>query len=237
MRRAIGLAVVLSALPAPLALATTATFNDFSDTSTLTLSGSAQKLQTVDGWVLRLTPATANTTGSAFGTVRLRTASFSSAFSFRITDPDGTAPDSNGRLGADGFTFAVQPVSASLGSHGGGLGIYGVNPSVAVEFDTYLNKDYGDPSSNHIGVDINGSVTSVVTADIESFFNDGAVWYAWIDYDGELLTVSVSETATRPDTPQISYAVDIQPTIETDNAYVGFTSATGGGFQNHDILT
>ena len=120
---------------------TTEIFTSFKDIAGLTLSGNAQQVETADGVVLRLTPAKASQTGSVFGTATVSAAQFYSSFAFRLSDPDGTAPDSNGRLGADGFTFAIQRVSASLGSRGGGLGIEQVSPSVAIEFDTYRNPD------------------------------------------------------------------------------------------------
>jgi hypothetical protein len=235
MRAGIFSAVVLSAWTTT-ARATTEIFTDFKDISPLTLSGDARQVETTDGWVLRLTPALASQNGSAFGTITISAAEFSSSFAFRLSGADGTAPDSNGRVGADGFTFAIQRFSASLGSRGGGLGIEDVSPSVSIEFDTYKNNDYNDPSSNHIGIDINGVVTSVVTADVGTPFNDGNIWYAWIDCDASTLTVSVSQDGIRPEVPQLSYPINVEQTIGNALAYVGFTSATGGGFQNHDIL-
>jgi Legume lectin domain len=219
------------------ARATTESFPNFEDVSSLTLSGNAQQIQTADGWVLRLTQAVYGQSGSAFGTVRISAAQFYTSFAFRLSDPNGTDPDPNGSLGADGITFAVQGMSASLGTSGGGLGIQYVSPSVAVEFDTYENVEYDDPSSNHIGIDINGVVTSVATADIATPFNDGNVWYAWIDCDASTITVSVSEDAVRPAVPQLSYAINVEQTIGDAFAYVGFTAGTGGGFQNQDILS
>lgn len=236
MRGAILSAVVVLAWSST-AQATTEIFTDFKDISPLTLSGNALQAQTADGWVLRLTPAVANQTGSAFGTITALAAQFYTSFAFRLSNADGTAPDSNGRLGADGFTFAIQRVSASLGSHGGGLGIEDVSPSVAIEFDTYKNNDYKDPSSNHIGIDVNGVVQSIATVDVSTPFNDGNIWYAWIDCDASTITVSVSQNGIRPDVPQLSYPVNVEQVIGNKFAYVGFTAATGGGFQNHDILS
>jgi len=219
------------------ASATTESFPDFTDISPLTLSGSAKRVETTDGWVLRLTPATAYQNGSAFGTVTISAAQFYTSFAFRLTDAGGSSPDPNGRRGADGITFAIQRVSASLGSQGGGLGIENVKPSIAVEFDTYKNPEYMDPSSNHIGIDVNGMVVSVATVDVATPFNDGNLWYAWIDCDASTITVSVSQDGVRPAVPQLSYPIDVAQTVGASFAYVGFTAATGGGFQNHDILS
>ena len=222
-------------LPLRAARATTLVmFPDFSTTSGLTLSGSAATATTTDGPVLRLTPAQASLSGSAFGTELISVQQFMSSFSFRLTKPGGLT-DCNGRTGADGFTFTVQPVSHSIGSNGGGLGIEAVNPAVSVEFDTFCN-DGIDPSSSHVGVDINGNVTSVATANVTPFMNDGNRWYAWVDYNGKKLTVRVSPTPDRPMTALLSYPLDLEGTLGTNNAYVGFTASTGGGYQNHDIL-
>ena len=236
MRGAIFSAAVVLAWSST-ARGTTEIFTSFKDISSLTLSGNAKQIETNDGWVLRLTPAVAAQNGSAFGTATVSAAQFYSSFAFRLSEPGGTAPDSNGKVGADGFTFAIQRVSASLGSRGGGLGIEQVSPSVAIEFDTYRNADYKDPSSNHIGIDIDGVVTSIATVDVAEPFNDGNLWYAWIDCDASTITVSVSQDGIRPEVPQLSYPINVEKTIGDKFAYVGFTAATGGGFQNHDILS
>jgi hypothetical protein len=230
-------AAALAALPATAARATTVTFADFSSTEGLTLSGTAAAATTSDGHVLQLTSAMSYQSGTAFGTQLIRVRDFSSMFSFRMTDPGGIM-DSDNHLGADGITFTIQPVSASIGGDGRGLGIGGVTPAVSIEFDTFRNDDAttGDTSSSHIGVDIDGNVHSVVTVDISPFLNDGNRWYAWVDCDGQTLSVRVNETGVRPDQPQLAYALDIQGTLGTDTAYVGFTAATGGGYQNHYII-
>ena len=169
---------------------TTVTFPDFSTTTGLTLSANAATATTADGAVLRLTPAKESQSGSAFGTELIGVHQFTSSFSFRMTNAGGIT-DCNGRKGADGFTFTVQPVSHSIGSNGGGLGIEAVNPAVSVEFDTFCNSMI-DTSSSHVGVDINGDVHSVITQDINPAMNDGNRWYAWVEYNGVKLTVRVS---------------------------------------------
>jgi MYXO-CTERM domain-containing protein len=215
--------------------ATTVTFADFSKTTGLTLTSAAASVTTADGAVLRLTPAAVSMTGSAFGTQLIRVHDFSSTFSFRMSGAGGIT-DTNGHIGADGFTFTVQPVSASIGGSGRDLGVGGVMPAVSVEFDTFCNAETMDPSSSHVGVDINGDVQSVVTADVSPYMNDGNRWYAWVDYDGTTLSVRINQTGVRPAAAQLAYEIDLAGTIGTDTAYVGFTAATGGGFQNHDII-
>jgi len=227
-------------------------FVDFSNDAALTLSGNAAALagSALDGGVpdaaigtmLQLTASEQLQTGSAFSSVPIDTSTFSTFFTFRLSMPGGAA-DSNGHVGGDGITLALQSVSASLGKAGGQLGIGGVSPSVAVEFDTWDDNaadgvsDIADPSSNHVGVDIGGNVHSVITANVSPAMDDGNVWYAWVDYDGTTLTVSANETGVRPATPLLSYPIDLAATLGATTAYVGFTGATYASYQEQDILS
>lgn len=62
--------------------------------------------------------------------------------------------------GADGFVFALQPLSNTIGGTGGGLGFAGISPSFGVEFDTYQNSDdYNDPAADHVAILQNGNVS------------------------------------------------------------------------------
>jgi large repetitive protein len=211
---------------------------DFSDTSLLTVNGSAATPTTADGTVLRLTPALTGQSGSAFSTAQIEAAAgFNTRFRFRITNPGGVA-DVTGQTGADGFTFAIQTETNSPATVGAGIGYEGISPSIAVEFDTFLNPGNQDPSTNHIGIDVNGIVVSVQTVDVPDLrFDNGAEYFAWIDYDGTTLEVRLSTTPTRPEAPIISRAIDIPAVLGGNTAFVGFTSATGGAFGDHDILS
>lgn len=59
--------------------------------------------------------------------------------------------------GADGIAFVIQPASSAQGSVGGGLGYAGIDPSFAVEIDTYNNGGEGE---DHIGL-MKGGNTSI----------------------------------------------------------------------------
>jgi gliding motility-associated-like protein len=59
--------------------------------------------------------------------------------------------------GADGMAFVLQSLSVNAGSAGGGIGYQGINPSLAVEMDTYQNNT--DPSYDHMALQTNGVVT------------------------------------------------------------------------------
>ena len=215
--------------------ATVVVFPDFSSTAGLTLNGTTAAVTTSDGHVLRLTSAGPSQSGSAFSSTTINAASFSTAFSFRISQAGGSCCDLSGDTGADGITFVVQSVSASIGGGGGGIGYQGITNSAAVEFDTWQNSF--DPDSNHVGVDTNGNVTSLATQHVSPNFDDGNKWYAWIDYDGGLLSVRANQTGVRPASALLSYSLNIPALLGGNTAYVGFTSGTGADWGNHDILS
>jgi len=247
------LAVVLGVAPGLEAV--TVTYADFSDTTGLTINGSAAPAITGDGTVLRITPAAYWQAGSFFGTVPLNAASFSTSFRFRITDAGGTHLfDDNNEFGADGFVFVVQPVSASIGTGGGGMGYLGIPTSVGVEFDTWHNPENNDPDpysttpvSNHLGIDAGGSVDHTSAANtgpgspytrfIPTRFDDNNLWYAWVDYNGSTMEVRVNQTGVRPLLPDLSRPLDLVSILGQSTAYVGFTSGTGEDWGNHDILS
>jgi hypothetical protein len=94
------------------------------------------------GNVFQLTPAIGNQSGSVWNNIQIN---LNNPFHFNI---DLFLGCNNG--GADGIAFVLQPISTSLGSSGGGLGYAGINPSFAVEFDTWQNSS--DPSYDHIAI-------------------------------------------------------------------------------------
>jgi hypothetical protein len=221
--------------------ATVIKFNDFSDTSILTLNSDAQVTNTSDGNVLRLTPAQIDQAGSVFSSATINASNFSTAFSFRITSPGGTIFDCNTEAGADGIVFVVQSVSSSIGGLGVGIGYSGITNSIGVEFDTWCNQAMNDPSSNHVGININGSVNhgsgSPNTVNVTPNFDNDGIWYAWVDYNGTLLEVRVSQTNVRPTTAILTRNLDVPTILGQTSAYVGFTSGTGADWGNHDILS
>lgn len=221
--------------PAQSHAATLFNFPNFNDCTSLQVNGNAA----CTGGVLRLTPALVGQGGSTFSatTVPLGAgAAFSTFFSFQITAPGGIG-DADGP-GADGLTFTVQPNASTVGGSGGGMGYLGIANSVAAEFDTFDNGvPSGDPNGNHVGIDLNGSTNSVVTAIVPTRFNNGQVWFAWIDYNGSVIEARVSPTNSRPAAPNVAFPVNLAAVLGTSQAFVGFTAGTGAGFENHDILS
>lgn len=213
--------------------ATIFNFGNFNSCAGLQINGNAA----CTGGVLRLTPAVTGQAGTAFSTIQVPLgagASFSTFFSFRISNPGGIG-DSDG-AGADGLVFVVQPVSSTIGGGGGGMGYFGIPTSLGIEFDTFFNGGV-DPDGNHVGIDLNGSVVSVQTASVSPPLNNGSVWFAWVDYNGSVIEMRLSQSAVRPVSPTLSYAVNLVSVLGTSQAFVGFTAGTGAGWENHDILS
>ncbi|MGD0771569.1 MAG: BACON domain-containing carbohydrate-binding protein [Candidatus Solibacter sp.] len=235
------------------------TYNGFASTAGLSLIGSAATTATADGTVLRLTPATSSQSGAAYSTTPVtlgNNATFSTRFQFRFTNQGGQDP-------ADGITFVVGTSTTGLGGLGVGMGYQGVGgKSVAIEFDTFNNAGYGlgnndGNSSNHVSIDTNGVLTNTdltnVYGDASCGFtsgnpaqnsntvagcmSNGDLWTANISYDGSLLTVILTDPAEASSFSAInSYAINLASLLGQNTAYVGFTSGTGGGWENHDIV-
>ncbi|MBD1999373.1 PEP-CTERM sorting domain-containing protein [Leptolyngbya sp. FACHB-541] len=235
-----GTTVGLVALPTS-AEAVTFDLSDFSDTSSLTFNGSA----TVVDNVLQLTPELQSQRGSAFlsnpFSITADT-SFSTRFDFSIT---GEGDDNFGS--GDGFTFMVHNDprgSNALGVGGGGLGYSGISPSVAVEFDTYVNSAVGDPgsvhgssSNDHVGINTNGSVRSLNLITLpESFnFDQAGTFTANINYNGLTNLLDIIIANDEAPLQQLSSTIDLFDLVGSQ-AYFGFSAGTGSATNTHSIL-
>lgn len=204
-------------------------FTSFASANPIQLNGSAS----IANSSLNLTPLTSNTRGSAYYTTPIpinADASFQSQFQFRIQ---------GGSTGGDGLTFVLQNSTSgltALGSGGGNLGYQGIYRSLAIEFDTFRNTK--DDDNNHVSIWRHGNMaTSLATKPFTLDFNSGNILNAWIDYNGlsDLLEVYVAAGSIKPGTPLATATVDLVATVGT-SFYSGFTAATGGARNQHQIL-
>jgi hypothetical protein len=127
-----------------------------------------------------------------------------------------------------------------VGTGGGGIGYEGISNSIGIEFDTWNNGTIDGNSSNHVGIDVNGSVNSILRAEVtEGDMNNGGIWNAWVDYDSSSTTLEVrlSQAAARPTAAMLSLNRNIALDLGANSAFVGFTSGTGAAWANHDVLT
>ncbi|KAL6861695.1 hypothetical protein ACP4OV_017395 [Aristida adscensionis] len=166
-------------------------------------------------------------------------ASFTTTFRFKITpDPDAQFP-------GDGLAFFLGHFQSAIpnNSWGGQLGLLpagtngtGDSTIVAVEFDTALNTEHADISGNHIGIDVN-SLNSTASTDIPwpgSKLTSGSPLVATVRYENvtQVLAVDlmINETSYHVNT-----TVDLRSYLPEDVA-VGFSSATGWGREQHQVL-
>lgn len=194
-------------------------------------------------------------------------ASFSTAFSFQLTNgagiSDGNSPPNP--LGADGIVFVLNIHSNSVGASGQGVGYQGIANSLGVKFDTWQDGDNNgfsndnDPNGNFVAMytdgsthlhDTNPSYSGYNgTGDALSYYSpansmkNGDIWYAWIDYNGAThgLEMRLSDGVNvRPASPQLSETIDLNDASilgSSPAVYAGFTSGTGGAWDDHDILS
>ena len=192
--------------------------------SNFTLGGTA----TQSSNTILLTPAQGNRFGAIWNKSRVNLSS-----DFCVT---ADVYLGNNNAGADGIAFVIQPNSVAAGSNGGGLGYAGINPSFAVEYDTYQNG--GELSNDHVALMINGDtsnhsawgVSAVDVGDIE----DGQWRKTKVYWDSALDKVSVwldrNADGDLDDAGEILFdavLANIEANFSSE-VYWGFTAATGG---------
>jgi len=116
------------------------------------------------------------------------------------------------------------------------MGYQGITNSLAIEFDTWHNTEFPDPNDNHISIQPNGSADhtySLGCASNITNLSDGNVHTATIGYLNNALSIALDGTTVLSEPLNLADYV----TLNNGQAWVGFTSATGGAWENHDILS
>jgi hypothetical protein len=215
--------------------------------------------------VLRLTQNAIFTSGSAwFNTQQPVAGPFSTTFTFQLSgtntfnadgiafviqnSPAGTAAlDTGGTNDGCSIGFGGSSSDCTSGD--------GIPNSLAVEFDTYKNSM--DPNNNHVA--IQSCLTGPNSVDPSCQIADNAILPVTLA-DGNVHTVTISYTpptlsgcgegGTGPCAGRLHVSLDntdLFPSgvafdltaigLNSGNAWVGFTAATGGGDDNQDILS
>ena len=204
----------------------------FSTPTGLQFNGSTD----LDDSRLQLTSGLANQAGSAFFTTPMDIRSFTTDFSFQLSNAM-----------ADGITFTIQNSSAgatALGPSGGGLGYGpdtpggtpGIGNSVAVKFDLYNNNGEGDDST---GLYTDGASPTTPFVDLTPSgidLDQGDTIAAHFTYDGTTLTMTLTDNVISK-TFTNSWAINIPGTVGGNTAFVGFTGGTGGETSSQKIET
>ena len=140
--------------------------------------------------------------------------------------------------GADGMAFVLQPLSANQGSSGGGMGYWGVKPSMAVEFDDFQNPGW-DPTEDHIALVQNGDIYHYTLNTIS-----GPHKLSYSLEDGKWHTAAFQWSASSKkfrcvfDGIEIfDKTIDMVKDVFKDSSFVyfGFTGATGDKFNAHQV--
>jgi hypothetical protein len=148
----------------------------------------------------------------------------------------------NDASGADGIVFAFQNQCTSSGSTGGSIGIGGVSPSLLVEFDTWQNTNFGDPTFDHVAILNNGSVahgsSNSLVAPVGILPNNGNVENGQ-DFLCRFLWTAATQTLEVyvNNNLRVSYTGNVIQDIFNGDPYVywGFTAATGGSTNIHRV--
>jgi hypothetical protein len=139
--------------------------------------------------------------------------------------------------GADGIAFVLQSLSVNAGSAGGGIGYNGINPSFAIEFDTWQNCD---PAEDHIAMVLNGvachnPATTIQGPSIIANVEDGQ-WHP-VKFTWNAATKNFKFYWNGSSTAFYDVVYDIQANIFGGSpfTYFGFTAATGSARNDHRI--
>ena len=193
--------------------------------------------------------------------------SFSTEFAFQMTNGIGGEGDgTTNPPGADGICFVLANAPTDiglLGGSGGNVGYAGIPSSVVIKFDTWDDStasgflQQNDPNGNFVAVYTDGSVNTagyglyspLNSATEPQYYMPGApmkngdIWYAWINYNGanSELDVYLSDgSSVRPATPQLVQNISLDNLSYlglSPNLFAGFTSGTGAGWDDNDVLS
>ncbi|MCA9529261.1 MAG: hypothetical protein KC543_03905, partial [Myxococcales bacterium] len=161
----------------------------------------------------------------------------------------------NGTADGMALVLSADPRGPSaLGGAGGWLGYSGpagppagprpkITPSVVVELDYFVS--YNDTIAvppilfPHIAITKNGdSIDHLAVYDPPFVMNNGTPFRVWIDYaaSSTTLNVYVSQSATKPVSPQLTYSIDLATEVGS-KVWLGMTGASGTLRSDQRILS
>jgi hypothetical protein len=126
--------------------------------------------------------------------------------------------------GADGCAFVLQNATmgpTALGGGGGGFGLSGISPSVALEFNIYSSYGVG------MALRTNGQTGAPYSSTASVNVAGGNPISVSLSYNGQTLSATLTDTVTHA-TFATNAAMNISQILGTNIAYVGMTGADGG---------
>jgi hypothetical protein len=241
-------------------------YNNFNTSAGIQLNGNAAVANNGVAQVLRLTPAALHQVGTAWNTTPVSVANgFSTTFRFQIGGGTESPGDGfafviqNGQFcnGTSGTTAneGSSPGGDCPSGEGGSLGYLSLTNSAAIEFDTFPNVGYSD-FNDEVGIQSCGALANTVdhaTCDFGHLdlstltpaiqLADGAVHTATISYIPGGFCGELSCTLFVSVDGQLVLSADLDLStlnLPGNQAFVGFTAATGGlggNDDNQDILS
>ena len=182
---------------------------------------------------IRLTRNSSYLAGQAYNK-NIITGNFETSFAFRF------GLSANG--GADGLALVIaKQIPAAIGNaypgREGKLGYNGVPASVAIEFDSNLDWNDEDESTNHVAIHTNGKDANGTGKPYRIAFNkdiplleDGVFHNARIQYKNKTIKVWLDGTLV------IEKNIDLKAILGLDNGcYIGLTASTSIYSQAHYI--
>ncbi len=193
-------------------------------TGTVILNGST----TLNDTRLQLTNGGTGQAGSAWYYQPLNIQSFTSDFTFQLSNPVG-----------DGITFAIENDPKgfyALGLNGSGKGYQNITKSIAIKFDL-VNS--GTTGANSTGLYLNGAAPTTPFISLNgtgiNLLSDDTM-SVHLTYNGTTLTMTMTDLVTAA-VWSTSWTVNIPSTVGANTAYVGFTGGTGAYTASQKILT
>ncbi|KAH9712620.1 hypothetical protein KPL71_020109 [Citrus sinensis] len=187
--------------------------------------GRATYNQPVPIWDAKTRRLTDFTTHFSFVMSAPNPAEYGEGISFFLAPFNSKIPDNS----SDGYLALFSPETA--------LNNDSRNQIVAVEFDS--NKNRWDPSSDHVGINVN-SIASEKTVLWKSSIKTAATANAWVSYNSTTQNLSVFLTyAHKPvyrGNSSLWHVVDLRE-ILPETVRVGFSASTGEVVELHKIIS
>jgi hypothetical protein len=175
---------------------------------------------------LQLTNGALNEAGSAWYYQAVNVQSFTTSFSFQLSNPAG-----------NGIAFVIQGNgTTALGTSGSGLGYQGIGKSIAIKFDFTTPVGSGTDST---GLYENGAIPTIPAIDLSNsginLASDDPM-QVQLTYNGTVLSMLITDIVTGK-TYSTSWTVNIPSIVGGNTAYVGFTGGSGTGSSSQKMLT